>query len=103
MNLDKNYFSVSETRYVYLDGRICADLDVFYSDLARQLHFPEYFGRNLDSLDEMLSDLEWVEEKKVHILLYHAFAFLSTLEGQKEEVLDILKNPENKRIEFSII
>lgn len=103
MNTTKPYFSKDNTRYVFLDGRICADLDVFYTDIARQLEFPEYFGRNLDALDEMISDLEWIEEEKIEILLYHAFAFLSAHDNHKQEVLDILAKTENEKVSFTII
>ena len=42
-----------------LSGKTVRSLDVFYDEIARQLAFPEHFGRNLDALWDVLSaDIE---------------------------------------------
>lgn len=42
-----------------LSGKSVRSLDAFYDEIARQLAFPEHFGRNLDALWDVLSaDIE---------------------------------------------
>ena len=44
---------------VRLNGKKIARLDDLYDELARQLSFPEHFGRNLDALlDTLSNDIE---------------------------------------------
>jgi ribonuclease inhibitor len=42
-------------RKVRLQGKAVRSLDDFYSEIARKLHFPDHFGRNLDALWDVLS------------------------------------------------
>lgn len=41
----------------------------FYELIAKTLEFPDYFGFNLDSFDEMINDLSWMENEKTLPLL----------------------------------
>ncbi len=42
-----------------LAGTAIRSLDEFYSEIAQKLNFPEYFGRNLDALwDVLTTDIE---------------------------------------------
>jgi RNAse (barnase) inhibitor barstar len=50
----------------------------FYEELAEELSFPDYFGFNLDSLDECLNDLSWIENKKIAIYISDSANFLAT-------------------------
>ena len=60
-----------------LDGNKCKNLSSFYKEISKALNFPDYFGNNLDSLDEMMSDLEWIEEKSVVLIIMNGNNFLS--------------------------
>lgn len=54
---------------VKIDGLKAHTLRGFYEEIAKELNFPEYFGFNLDSFDEMLNDLSWVEQDKIAIYI----------------------------------
>ena len=42
-----------------LPGKAIRSVEEFYDEIARGLHFPEYFGRNLDALwDVLTTDIE---------------------------------------------
>ncbi len=38
-----------------LPGKAIRSLEEFYEEIAREFHFPEYFGRNLDALWDVLT------------------------------------------------
>jgi RNAse (barnase) inhibitor barstar len=49
----------------------------FYESMADVLEFPDYFGFNLDSLEELLVDLSWLDEPKIAIWVQDSDLFVS--------------------------
>ena len=45
---------------VVLEGKAMCGTEDFYNELTEKLKLPDYFGRNLNALDECLTDLEWL-------------------------------------------
>jgi len=68
---------------VNLEG--CADLDAILPTLGKTLNFPNWYGANLDALNDCLTDLSWHEAKGYLLLfseadaLYAATASFSAL------------------------
>jgi RNAse (barnase) inhibitor barstar len=71
-----NVDSLIDYRIAQIDGQKAHTLRGFYEELAKALNFPEYFGFNLDSLDEMLNDLSWVNESKIAIYVTNSEQFI---------------------------
>ncbi len=63
----KNEASNLDIFRAILEGKKATTLEDFYEHIAQQLEFPDYFGKNLDALDEMLNDLNWLEQNAVII------------------------------------
>jgi len=95
-----SYFSENNTRYVFIDGTICKQIDDCYKTLQLQLSLPDYFGNNLDALEEVLSDLEWIGEEKVKIIILSQPELLINDANKKESFLDILNSCSNDKIEI---
>jgi hypothetical protein len=53
------------------------------------MHFPDYFGFNLDSLDELLNDLTWIEDEKLAIYFNNSEKFLEK-ERNETKILTLL-------------
>jgi|688.fasta_scaffold267104_2 RNAse (barnase) inhibitor barstar len=53
--------SENDTYIGFIDGEQCTTMDLFYDAIIRAMQLPDYFGRNLDALDEVLSDLSWID------------------------------------------
>jgi RNAse (barnase) inhibitor barstar len=72
-----------------VDGQKAASLKDFLEEIGEALEFPDYDGKNLDALDEMLNDLEWIEQEKVIIYISHTADWLSK-EKSQEKVLTLI-------------
>ena len=95
-----SFFSTSKTHYAFLDGKACQSLEKAYTCLEDQLLFPDYFSHNLDSLDELLSDLEWIPQKRIRLVISNSKSLLSKNPEKKEAFIDTLNEHQNERLEI---
>ena len=72
-----------------IDGQRATSMKDFHEQIARALQFPDYSGKNLDALDEMINDLEWIEQEEVIIYIRHSSDWLSKEKGD-DRILTIL-------------
>jgi RNAse (barnase) inhibitor barstar len=100
IQLATGYYAENDTRYVFLDGKSCRNMEDCYDALQQQLSLPAYFGRNLDALEEVLDDLEWIKEKRIKIIISDLARLLQNEPAKKENFLEILHAAENKKIEI---
>jgi len=100
IQLATGYYAENNTRYVFLDGNACKKMDDCYEALQQQLSLPAYFGKNLDALEEMLDDLEWIKEKKIKIIISGLASLLQQDLAKKTNFLEILQAAANKKIEI---
>lgn len=60
-----------------IDGQKATSIKDFHEQIGQALNFPDYSGKNLDALDEMLNDLEWIAEEKVILYIINSADWLS--------------------------
>jgi RNAse (barnase) inhibitor barstar len=77
-------------RIAVIDGAKSPSIKEFYQEIGRELDFPDYFEHNLDSLDELLNDLEWIEQENVALYFKNFDLFLS--EQRKKDTISELLN-----------
>ena len=95
-----SYYSEKNIRFVFIDGNICRSIHQCYLTLQQQLSIPDYFGYNLDALEEVLGDLDWVEEEKVRIILLNSEHLLTDEKEKKTAFFDILNSCKNEKLEI---
>lgn len=89
--------SSADTLAVTLLGTQCRTLRAFYTRIAKALHFPEHFGRNLDALFDALTDLGHTEKAKVILTIQHKDAFLALEKPERRQAaLSVLKDAQEK-------
>lgn len=78
---------------IELDGEKCQTLRGFYETIADSMDFPDDFGFNLDSLDDMLSNLSWIAETQLAVYVRDSVNFLSKErnENKKLTLIDLLE------------
>lgn len=93
-----------KTATFFLYGEKNKKIADFYLHISYLLRFPDYFGNNLDALDECLNDLSWIEFEEVNVVIYEFSQFLAHENSDiKNMVVDIFECAEisgNKKINF---
>lgn len=72
-----------------IDGSKSTSMKDFHEQIGQALQFPDYSGKNLDALDEMLNDLEWIENSQVIVYISNSADWL-TKEKDDQRILTIL-------------
>ena len=68
-----------------LDGTDAATRAGFFQDIARALHFPDYFGRNWDAVYDCLTDLNWLPAAG-YVLVVDGFDQLATNDPEQWDI-----------------
>ena len=75
-----------------IKGAKCQTATGLFTEFARALDFPDYFGHNWDALEECLADLEWLPAKGYILLITDAAQVLPNDEDEYETFLEILSD-----------
>ncbi len=82
-----------------IDGRRVFSLDLFYDEIARQFDFPDYFGRNLDALYDVLStDLEGPLE----VVWQDSVVSSAAMGNEFQRLRDVLESVASERDDFTV-
>lgn len=88
-----------------ISGMKCQTLSGLYDQLGKALDFPDYFGKNLDALEECLLDLTWISEKEIVLTITDRDDFLKHEKPEKQEIVaeifELAEENEGEK-EFSI-
>ncbi len=99
--LQNNQFiaEASDTFVTVMDGSTIHALADFYAAISTALNFPDYFGENLDALDEMLYDLDWIAHDHVLLLITNSTQFLQNEAEQKTQIMTLIEEIDNPYFE----
>jgi RNAse (barnase) inhibitor barstar len=67
---------INEHFLAFLDAENCKNRTDFFNEIANALLFPDYFNHNLDSFDECMNDLSWIEQTSIKLLIFNYDKFL---------------------------
>ena len=83
-----------------LPGKAIHSLDEFYTEITRSLHLPDYFGRNLDALwDVLTTDIPG----PVELIWEDSAASKSSMGKDFGKVASLLRDLEKERKDFRVI
>jgi len=91
---------LEDTLVAEINGAHTKTLPTFYRKIAKLLRFPDYFGKNMDALADCLSDLSWLEEKNVILLLDNPADLLSSEDAEtRASIFEIFNEAMENQIE----
>lgn len=62
----------------------------FFKEVSTVLFFPDYWHQNLDSLDELLNDLDWIDKSIIKIdVINSSDLLINEPEDYKKKVLQL--------------
>lgn len=87
--LKETYTQTSQNNILVaiIDGEKADTAEAFYKILGEALRFPDYFNHNIDSFDELINDLDWLEENDIRIVFKNYDDFL---EEENDEIREII-------------
>ena len=93
LEIQKQILEIKKKEYnICIDGLIVTTIDYFYKDISNRLKFPEYFSKSLDSLDEILNDLDWIDSENINIYIFNVESFLKKeSENIKKDILELFR------------
>lgn len=94
------YYVMDNMRFAFISGSQCSNMEIFYRKLKKQIDIPDYFGDNLDALDEILFDLSWIKEKKLILIISEFDIFLQEDMESKALLVELLENAMSEKFSF---
>jgi len=85
LDTDIHWFRQAGYEVIEFDCTSWTDEAIFHSEIKNKLRFPAYYGRNLDALNDCLSDLEFNEAGK--LIAFRHFQFVDS--NLAHNILDI--------------
>lgn len=52
----------SSTKLFTIDGNLCSTVEELFTEFAKILQFPKYFGYNWSAFEDCLFDMEWIKK-----------------------------------------
>lgn len=86
LQLVSDLFPWKEYTIIELDGENCKTLRDFYETIAEGMEFPDDFGFTIDSLDEMLGNLSWIEEEQIAVYIKNSAFFLEKERNMSKKI-----------------
>lgn len=84
---------------IYIECKKMHSMDEFYDELSKKLNFPEYFGKNLDALNDILDETEG----DILLTFYGYESFIRNVGEKAETAKEILIEKRDKKTNFRVM
>ena len=101
----ENNFAISNRSDIYfalLNGSLAKDKASFYEQINIILRMPDYFGNNLDALNDALHDLCWIDNQRIFLFIINSNDLLLDMPEYKNQFNSLLKEVDNENLEVFI-
>jgi RNAse (barnase) inhibitor barstar len=92
LSRDIDWFKQNDYRVYVFDCSRWINKEAFHLDLQHTLSFPDYYGKNLDALNDSLSDIDIPEASGCVLQLVRFDLFAERMPSYAQSVLDIIES-----------
>ena len=93
----------SSTYFGFMREENIEDIETFYDEIAKALCFPEKKKKNLDALEDMLNDLEWIPYQYIFLIVRSTNSLSISLDENFDGLMDVLSDVSNEKFEMIMI
>lgn len=86
---DLSWFASQRYRVLTMETGTCASAEALLEALGECLSFPAYFGRSIDALNDLLSDIDVPDDGGLVLVLYDFHGFASAFRETAQAILDV--------------
>lgn len=80
----KDYFIAA------IDGIQCKTIESFLIEIGRAFSFPDYYGKNVNALNDCINDLDWIPKNNYILIINNADSFISGNNEDRQDMIDFL-------------
>ncbi|WP_378187393.1 barstar family protein [Aquimarina sp. W85] len=73
-----------------IDGNQCKSVKDFVVEIGRAFSFPDYYGENLDALNDCINDLDWILKDNYILIINNFELFISDNKQDRKDMIDFL-------------
>jgi RNAse (barnase) inhibitor barstar len=108
LHLKENSFSQyihskTDTITFIINGDACDDKFSFYETISQALNLPDYFGKNLDALEEILFDLDFIDQTYCQIIIFNYSHLMANEPDYKQALQELLESIDSEFLEIILI
>ena len=95
--------SNTDTITFIINGDACDDKFSFYETISQALNLPDYFGKNLDTLEEILFDLDFIDQTYCQLIIFNYSHLMANEPDYKLALQELLESIESEFLEIILI
>ena len=102
-SFSKYIHSNTDTITFIINGDACDDKFSFYETISQALNLPDYFGKNLDALEEILFDLDFIDQTYCQIIIFNYSHLMANERDYKQALQELLESIDSEFLEIILI
>jgi RNAse (barnase) inhibitor barstar len=83
------YLKNKNTFITAIDGNQCKTVKLFVKEIGRAFSFPDYYGENLDALNDCINDLDWIPKDNYVLIINNFESFIIDNGKDKEDIVNL--------------
>lgn len=84
------YLENKDSFITAIDGNQCNTIESFLEEIGRAFSFPDYYGQNVNALNDCINDLDWIPKDNYILIINNFESLISDNKKDREDMIDFL-------------